>query len=287
MEANANPKSLTEAQRAVASQVVNLYGDGTKDNLRAIAQKIVLPMIEADVIAEDITELILEKVPDQTGEIEWAKKPEHTTYFIDENGDIRASHDQKNTVKPSARVLTCKPVIKLLDLKRGYVASIEEQQEAAKDAIVKAKNSEVLTMMIAAADASMKVTVATNLTEPKLNEAFSKMEDRGVMPKLIVMRGSRGNDIRSFTLPDPVDAELTLKGIQAVQFGGAKPLYTTDMGTGYVIIIGDKKPGRILNEFPLTLEDVETKNMKVHMPMWMTYRAAVTNALRFALITIT
>ena len=278
--------ALREANEAAAAFFKENYG--TAEGLYAIAADVVLPMIEADVMAEDITMLLLDEVPSQKGDIRWAKKPKHKAYYIGEDGNFKASPDEAAYVTPDPRLLTCEPEFNKLEMERGHIGSLDEQREAATDAIVKSKNSEVVSMLVNGVDATMEFTHAATLDKGTLDDAITAGEDQGLRPVLIVMRGTRGGDIKDYTLPQTVSADLLTKGVQGIVYSGAQIMYTPDMGTDEVLVIFDKKAGRIMTEFELTADDVVSAGgVKLKMPMYTVYRAAMTNTKRVAVITIT
>lgn len=285
---------LLKAKQEVAQAVANLYGAeyeedrGSLERLSAIAADVIMPWIENDVETELITDLLLERQSPQKGDVRWPKKPLHKAWYLDEEGELQSTRDKKAFISPEGWFLGSEIELNRLDLERGYLAPLEDQVAAVKDDIVSKLNSKAIELLVAAVQAAMTVNTAT-LTSAAFNQAFDMILDQrgGLKPELIVLRATLGTTIKGWTNPQTVAADLMLKGLQAITMDGANILYAPDMAVDQVLIVANKKPGRILDEFEFTQDEIEKKGKSIKIPVWQVFKMAVTNANRFALINIT
>lgn len=280
-----NTPEFEAAQKDLAIKVQALYQ--ADKSLKAIAAEVVLPMVEADVQAESILDVVFERMPTKVGSVKWAKKPTHKAYFISEDGSFVASKDKKAFVEPDGYLVTAEAVFNSLDMERGYVAGMTDQSTAAKDAIVKKLNAAAFALLFGAADpANIIAAGGLGLTESKLNAGFSRLEELGVLPQLMLMRGARFNDIRNITLPTDVKADLVRRGVLGVMFSGAKPLLNVECQLTSVYLIGNKLPGRVMDEFPLTQKAARDVlgTLDIEIPMFQVVKMAITNNTRYVRI---
>ena len=279
--------SRFEVEEAVGQDIIRVFAEagGGIPGLRAVAAEVVQPWVVADVWATSILDLILQRVATKVGNVQWPKLPEHTAYFIDQDGDLKTDESKSTLYTPTGYLVTARPAFNILDVRRGYVADVAEQVKAAKKDIIKKLNTAALVLLSAGATQTVPAGV-TGLTEVKLNTAFQFAEDAGFRPLWLLMKGSRFNDIRSFVLPAPVGTKLVEKGVQDVVFSGARPILCPEVPSKEVYLICDEKPGRVMDEFPLEVgepREIEASLQKA-VPMFQVVKMAVTNEKRFVRI---
>ena len=288
MKANAQ-QVYTEAQKAFAAQLTNKFvkGNGDKGCLKSIAADLV-EFIDSDVQAESLADILLERKPAFNGTVKWNKKPDHDAYWLDEDGQFIKSKNNKMSISPPTKLITAQAVFNLLDLKRGDIASITEQADSAKDDIVKKINAYIFDLYAEAAEATMKVNSAVKLLPTAMDTALANLEDKGFTPTLWVGRASRFSDIKSdTTMGDPLTSDLKSKGVQSQMYGGANFLYAPGMSKSTVLLLSSLKPGKIQDEFSLTSRQIEADDeLEMGVNLWQTTRFGITNAFRFAEITI-
>lgn len=277
-----------EAIKALASVVLDKYGNGSPASLKAMAAEII-GFVETDTARQNIAPLLLNDASPVVGDVKLAKEPTHTSYWIDEDGGIVASKDKKNLVTPSSYVQVVMPTVNILDLRRGHVIALQSQVDKATDDLTGKLNKKVSDLFVAAADATMTFTVATTMTASEMDDALSAVEDKGLVPLYWVGRASRFSDVKAdTTLATSVKAELQLKGVQAITYGGANFMYVPDMLASKVLLVCKQKAGWHIPEFALEQKEIEdAHSLQIGVKMWRSLRLAITNPLRFALINIT
>lgn len=285
-------KKLMEAQAALATKAQMMVADESRkpvELMQAVAAEIIQPLIEADVKSELITDYLLERQPTAIGEVKWPVKPTHVAYVLDEDGDFVASPNHKGFVSPLGYLMTCQPVVNMLDLRRGYIAPLTDQEDEAKNEIVRLENSTACNLLIAAADPTMTVSVATTFGLATWKTCIGRLQGKMRKPKLIVCSGTRSADFNSWNLPvGTVSDDLIRLGAWELVLNGAVILPTVDMPDDHLLIISDLLPGRIMDEFPLSVGEIESQaNLKYLINLWMTCKMAVTNRLRYVLVNIT
>jgi hypothetical protein len=286
-----NTAEILETRKAIASKVKELSGYGTDDffkaeRLNALAAEVIMPWVEQSIASESITDLLLERQPSRKGDVKWPVGPKHKSFYVDENGDIQASRSLKNYITPEGYLIATKVLIDRLDLERGDVSSIEDQVNAAKNDITEKLNTAATNLLIAAASDDMSEETAT-LTDTAFDTVTDLMNDENLRPVLITLRATHGTTIKGWSNPQDVAAELMRKGVQGMSINGAVVQYAQQMPTNRVLFTGDKKAGRILDEFPLTVDPVQINGMQVIIPIFIVVKMAVCNPDWIGLIKLT
>jgi len=276
-----NNAEILETRNAIASEVKRLSGVGTDsffkpETLNAVAAEVIMPWVEQSIASESITDLLLDRQPGKKGDVKWPVGPKHKAFYVDENGDIQASRSKKNYISPEGYLIATKVLIDRLDLERGDVASIEDQVKAAKNDIIEKLNTAVITLLLTAASDDMTEETAT-LTDTAFDTVTDLMNDENVRPVLISLRATHGTAIKNWSNPQSVAAELMIKGVQGMTINGAVIQYAQQMPSNRVLFTGDKKAGRILDEFPLTVDPVQINGMQVTIPIFIVVKMAVCN----------
>ena len=273
----------------MSRKIIGAYGSGGKEGARAVAAQVIGPWIETEIPQESILDLVLDRKPPRVGEVKWPKPTKHRAFFIDEGGNLRASRAGKRYVIPEGYLCTCRIVTSELDLKRGDVPAIEDQKNDAKRDMLDKLHDKLFTLLLGSVDSSMVVNISgTSLTKAGLNQALAKLEDKKIRPSMFFMRGSRFSDIRDLTTPSEVAADLFRYGVEKFSFGGANFMFRTELETTQLVLLGHKKPGRVMTEFPLTERDaIVGERLDIEIPMYQVEKMAITNPDWYVVINIT
>ncbi|HDH97335.1 MAG TPA: hypothetical protein ENF73_06390 [Proteobacteria bacterium] len=278
-------KDYREQLEALGKLVREAYEEG---DLRAIAAAVGAP-IEQEVKLKEITTLLLQQVDLKPGEEpKFTKRPKVEAYYIDDSGEAVATALGKEEVTFPFVIISANPMIPVRVLKHGNVGQLLDYAKAAGEAIRKKRDAKTISVFLAAVQDDMNVAcTGGSLTDAALNEAISLLEDKELKPKYIVMRGSRFNDVRAFSLPGQIASELVAKGIIG-SYAGAQFLLTSQMPADKVLIVPEQKVGKWAVREPLQTDPIEQKTK--FMTGWLVWEEAafgITNPDWIACVTIT
>jgi len=279
-----------EALFALASRSKEIWdeNDVQKDAVKAIAAEIA-SFVQADAETRSITDFLLNRKPTQVGDVKMVSKPNHAVYWLNQEGTFKSSKDHSEVTTVPAVLLTARLIVNLLDLRRGHVAPMDEQVGDVIDKITGKLNKYACDLLIASAVAANTVTVAGSLDAETMDDALAKLEDLGLVPRLFAGRASVFSAVKAdTTIGNGVKDEWQMKGMQNSVYGGASLLYVPEMPTTSVLLLADRLPGNVQDEFELEQKEIESNDrLDVGMKLYKTTRMWATNANRFALITIT
>ena len=261
---------------------------GSPEGLRALAAAIAGP-IEREIKTREITSLLLTQHNLPVGEpAKYQKRPEVKAYWISKDGDAVESGLLEEEVEFPIHRIHSMPVVDISVLKHGNVGSMMDIQKAAATEIRKEIDSRTVTLISAAVPEANTVSVSGgDLTADALNEAISFLEDQELRVKYILMRGSRMNDMRSWSLDPQTIREMQLKGIFKI-YNGSEIINTSSMSLDEVLLVADEEIGKYAIRQRLTTETInEPKRFKTGWLAWMEVALGITRPDLLAKVTIT
>lgn len=284
MNANGTHTEIREkALRALAGKLVSANEKGGMKAVGAELTKFVL----TDITNTDIVPLLLATENPFVGTLTVNKPNAHKAYWLDKDGQYKASPAAGTTFVPTPFILKGFPEVNIFDLKRGQILGLAQQIEAMRNVIAGLKNVKTLAMFYAGAHASMTVDHTGALDLADLNAALTLAEDRGLHPLYWVGRATTLSAIKSdTTVGNGVMDSLQVKGVQNQMYGGASIVFTPSATLKKVILVCTEKAGAETPEFPLTQgewKEVDERDA-MQCKLMMSTRIYIQDNLKYVLV---
>ena len=158
------------------------------------------------------------------------------------------------------------PVIDISDLENGNLGSVTDLQADAKEAIIEKLNTHCMDLLMAGAQGENTNSDGGKLSAEALYAAITKIEDLGLKPRSIFMRGARGGDMHGWSLDDMGAKELREKGVLKA-IAGAAIVKTPAMALSKVILIPNREVGKYAIRRKIAI-DTQKSGFKVKFLTW-------------------
>lgn len=243
----------------------------TPEGMRALAAAIADP-IEQEIATTEIGSLLLTRHNLPVGErAVYQKRQKAKAYWLANGGDaVQTQMDEQEEVEIPTYRIASTPMIDIGVLKHGNTGTLADIQKMAAEEIRKKIDKRVVQIVSAAVPSDMVAEESGDeLTDDALHEALSKLEDKELTPKLIIMRGKHQKSMRGWDLDPQTRNEMRQKGAFKV-YGGADVVFSSTMPEDEVLILPDIEIGKMPVRTKLTVEPVsDPLKFKTGWLVWM------------------
>jgi len=271
-QTNVRSEAYMEAMAGLMSQALD-----SPEGMRALAAAIAKP-IDQEIRRREISSLLLTRHDLPKGERPiYQKKPQVQAHWISKDGEARTQEVGQEEIEPPTHRIHATPKVDISVLKHGNIGALTDLQSSAARALRHEIDRRTITVISTAVPAENTVEVTGSaLTEEALNEAISLIEDKELSVKLIVMRGRRFNDLRSWNLDPQTKAELRAKGVIR-NFGTGGILLTSAAALDEILIVPDEEIGKLPVREALKADPLEEKTQfRVGWLLWQELGHVVT-----------
>lgn len=282
-------ESMTREQKAALAQhLKDAWATRDHGGMAALAA-VMDEIMEGYVASRSIVTEILEQHDVPPGVTpEYDVPDEMTAYYIAFGAGVTHSPLKANKTRPEIGRVHCAPLMDRSVFEHGDVGTLASKLTEAGDAIIKAENAYLASLLataILALGATNNVSISGGaLTMDGLSEAIGLLEDTGNRCASILTRGQHLEKFQASNSPLFSD-DRALKGA-VDNYHGAVVYNVKEMAATQVILL----PDRYVGKYPMLADirsEVKTAGFSTEMLVWKEVGYSLLLAKYCAMVTIT